>query len=470
MDNENEKISAGKLAAAIAAVVVLIAALVALVLAGRANKQETAEPTEETVVYTIPADGNPDDETAKGTYTAADDVVLAARDTVVARMGDHTLTNGQLQVYYWLQVQDFLNNYGAYAGYFGLDYTKPLDKQTCLIAENGCTWQQFFLAGALNTWKNYQAMCVEAEAAGFALPAEAQLVLDNLEQSIAQDAAMYGMDSSEAYLAAVVGRGATMEDFAHHVQQSYQGMMYFDSLCQENQPSEAEVEAYFTEHEADYEANGLTRDDKYVNVRHALIMPEGADSSNIRTETFDDAAWAASEAKAQELLKQFEAGDKSEESFAALAMEHSQDGSAVDGGLFENVMEGQMVEAFENWCFDNTRKSGDYGLVKTEFGYHLMYYVSDRPVWKEQVEQEMVANISNDLLNGVLENYTMEADFDKVLLAFVNLGGEVVEEEAAAEPQSMFDKAHMPIMITAGVSAAALAAVAYVFQKKEEEL
>ena len=469
MENENKKISPGKLAAAIGLVVVLVATLIALVLAGRNQKAETAVP-EETVVYTIPADGNPDDETAKGTYTAADDVVLAARDTVVARMGEYTLTNGQLQVYYWLQVQDFLNNYGAYAGYFGLDYTKPLDKQTCMSAENGCTWQQFFLAGALNTWKNYQAMCVEAETAGFALPAEAQAMLDNLDESIARDAAMYGMESPEAYLAAVVGRGATMEDFAHHVQQSYHGMMYFDTLCQANQPSEAEVESYFAEHEADYEANGLTRDDKYVNVRHALIMPEGADSANIRTETFDDAAWAASEAKAQELLKQFEAGDKSEESFAALAMEHSQDGSAVDGGLFENVTEGQMVENFENWCFDAERKPGDYGLVKTEFGYHLMYYVSDRPVWKEQVQQEMVANISNDLLNGVLENYTMEAEFDKVLLAFVNLGGEVGEEGVVAEPQPTSEGSHKPLLILAGVSAAALAAAAYVFQKKEEEL
>ena len=470
MENENKKRSPGKLAAAVVAVVVLVAALIALVLAGRGDKQETAESNEQTAVYTIPADGNPDDETAKGTYTAADDVVLAARDTVVARMGEHTLTNGQLQVYYWLQVQDFLNNYGAYAGYFGLDYTKPLDKQTCMIAENGCTWQQFFLAGALNTWKNYQAMCVEAEKAGFEIPAEAQEMLDNLEQSIAQDAAMYGMASTEDYLAAVVGRGATMEDFAHHVQQSYQGMLYFDDLCQAHQPSEAEVASYFAEHEADYEANGLTRDDKYVNVRHALIMPEGADSSNIRTETFDDAAWAASEAKAQELLAQFEAGDKSEERFAALAMEHSQDGSAVDGGLFENVTEGQMVENFENWCFDAERKPGDYGLVKTEFGYHLMYYVSDRPVWKEQVQQEMVANISNDLLNGILENYTMEAEFDKVSLAFVNLGGEAEQEEVVAEPQPTFEGTHKTLLILAGVSAAALAAAAYVFQKKEEEL
>ena len=469
MEKENKKLSPGKLAVAIAAVVVLVAALIALVLAGR-NQQAQTDVPEETVVYTIPADGNPNDETVKGTYTAADDVVLAARDTVVARMGEYTLTNGQLQVYYWLQVQDFLNNYGAYAGYFGLDYTKPLDKQTCMIAENGCTWQQFFLAGALNTWKNYQAMCVEAEKAGFEMPADAQEMLDNLEQSVAQDATMYGMASTEEYLAAVVGRGATMEDFASHVRQSYQGTLYFDGLCQQKQPSEEEVESYFTQHEADYEANGLTRKDKYVSVRHALIMPEGADSSNIRTETFDDAAWAAGEAKAQELLKQFEAGDKSEESFAALAVEHSQDSSAADGGLFENVMKGQMVENFENWCFDDARKPGDYGLVKTEFGYHLMYYVSDRPVWKEQVRQEMVANISNELLNGVLENYTMEAEFDKITLAFVNLGGEVVEEEAAAEPQSTSQGSRTPLLILAGVCAATLAAAAYAFQKKEEEL
>lgn len=127
---------------------------------------ETTEVSETEAPATIPADGNPDDETAKGTYTASDEDVIAAHDTVVARMGDDTLTNGQLQMFYWTEVRNFLSSYGSYASYVGLDPTKPLDVQTCAIADTQCTWQQFFLASALNSWRNYQATAAEAESAG----------------------------------------------------------------------------------------------------------------------------------------------------------------------------------------------------------------------------------------------------------------------------------------------------------------
>ena len=77
----------------------------------------------------MPADGNPEDVTCKGTYTVTDEEALANKDTVVATAGEYQLTNGQLQVYYWMEVQNFLTNYGGYAPYFGLDYTKPMDTQ-----------------------------------------------------------------------------------------------------------------------------------------------------------------------------------------------------------------------------------------------------------------------------------------------------------------------------------------------------
>ncbi|MFR8334817.1 MAG: peptidylprolyl isomerase [Oscillospiraceae bacterium] len=45
------------------------------------------------------------------------------------------------------------------------------------------------------------------------------------------------------------------------------------------------------------------------------------------------------------------------------------------GGLYENVALGQMVEAFNDWIFDTSRKAGDVGIVETDYGCHLMYFV-----------------------------------------------------------------------------------------------
>ena len=475
MENE-KKVTPGRIALAVAAVVVLAAAFVAIVMTGRAGAAaEEVLPAEtiaaEAAAATVPADGNPDDETAKGSYTAPDDVVLAARDTVVARVGDYTLTNGQLQVAYWMEVQNFLSSYGSYAAYFGLDYTKPLDTQVCTMAENGCTWQQFFLASALNTWKNYQSLAAEAEAADFRLDPALAEELANIAEAMDQNAAMYGFENGEALLQENVGKGAKMEDYAHYMQLYYPGTLYFDELCNANLPSDAEVDAYFTENEAAYLESGLAREDKYVDVRHILIMPDGADASNIRSETFDDAAWASAEEKANEVMALFEAGDKSEDSFAALAMEYSHDGSASSGGLYTNVSKGQMVENFENWCFDPERQTGDYGIVKTEFGYHLMFYVAGRPLWMDAVRSEMVNMRSNELLNGILEKYTMEAEFDKILLAYVNLGGEEnsTVPEIPAEKEELVTRNHMPVIVIAMMSVAALVCVGNVLNKKEHE-
>jgi predicted nucleotidyltransferase len=64
------------------------------------------------------------------------------------------------------------------------------------------------------------------------------------------------------------------------------------------------------------------------------------------------------------------------DSFAELAKANSDD-NADAGGLYEEVYKGQMVKEFEDWCFDPARKPGDTGVVKTTYGYHIMYFVGE---------------------------------------------------------------------------------------------
>lgn len=107
-----------------------------------------------------------------------------------------------------------------------------------------------------------------------------------------------------------------------------------------------------------------------IDVRHILIAPEKNEEGK-KTEE----AWAAAEAKANEVYESYLAGEMTEEAFGELAKEHSEDGNAAQGGIYEGVAKGQMVENFNDWCFDEARKPGDSGIVKTEFGYHIMYFV-----------------------------------------------------------------------------------------------
>ena len=137
----------GKLVAIVAGVVVLTAVVVALIMGGMGfsvNKTVETQPVETQMpsvplvtmpAPTIPADGNPDDATCKGSYTVTDEEVIANTATVVATVGSQQLTNAELQIYYWLEVQNFIAQYGSYAAYFGLDLTQPLDTQVCTLSE-----------------------------------------------------------------------------------------------------------------------------------------------------------------------------------------------------------------------------------------------------------------------------------------------------------------------------------------------
>ena len=82
--------------------------------------------------------------------------------------------------------------------------------------------------------------------------------------------------------------------------------------------------------------------------------------------------------------------------------------SAETGGLYENIrISDNYVENFEKWSFDPARKAGDTGIVETEYGYHIMYFVSDNTDdidWKAAIKDEM----ANDELTSYQEDLFKE--------------------------------------------------------------
>lgn len=147
-----------------------------------------------------------------------------------------------------------------------------------------------------------------------------------------------------------------------------------------------------------------------VNVRHILIAPEtdeeGADAS-----TATDAQWTAAYDEAREILNGW---DGTEDGFATLASENSTDtGSAENGGLYENVVTGQMVNSFSTWCFDDARKTGDTAIVRSEYGYHIMYFAgeNDQKVWEYNAEQALISEDSSSAVEALEDEYTIEENW-----------------------------------------------------------
>lgn len=150
-----------------------------------------------------------------------------------------------------------------------------------------------------------------------------------------------------------------------------------------------------------------------VNVRHILIQPthaeDEAEDAHADGETYSAEELAAAKQSAEDILAQWKSGEATEDSFAELANENSADGDGTTGGLYENVYPGQMVSAFNDWCFDSSRKPGDTGIVETTYGFHVMYFVgnTDLTYRDYQIESELRSEDLEDWHNGLLENVTV---------------------------------------------------------------
>lgn len=132
---------------------------------------------------------------------------------------------------------------------------------------------------------------------------------------------------------------------------------------------------------------------KVYSVRHILVMPQSEDAEEESEDThseeqtateYSDEEWAAAENKAQKILDEYNAGEKTEFAFAQLAENNSDDtestskgSSGIYGGLCAGVKEGNMVPEFEEWSVDPIRQYGDVGIVKSKFGYHIMYFIEN---------------------------------------------------------------------------------------------
>jgi len=161
----------------------------------------------------------------------------------------------------------------------------------------------------------------------------------------------------------------------------------------------------------------------YIDVRHILITPEEDEEGNI-----SDEAWTAAEEKANEIYEGFLAGEQTEEAFGELAKEHSADGNAAQGGIYEDVKKGQMVETFNNWCFDEARQPGDSGIVKTRFGYHIMYFVG---TGTNNLTGTIEPSVTTEKVSAWIENFSVNAAEERTE-AFDTIDSKIDDIVAAA--------------------------------------
>ncbi len=147
------------------------------------------------------------------------------------------------------------------------------------------------------------------------------------------------------------------------------------------------------------EKTAYRMEDPTKDVRHILIKT-GADLSD------DDA-----KAKADQILATYQAGEQTEDAFDALAKEHNEDSNS----LYENVAQGDMVAEFNDWIFDETRVEGDTGIVKTQYGYHVMYFVGNGLTkWQNDAYSAMLETYLTTTITAWQEAYTVDVNSNAI--------------------------------------------------------
>jgi hypothetical protein len=334
--------------------------------------------------------------------------------TVSGDGNEFDITNGELCYYFWGEYYYYVQSYG-----FSFDAATDLDQQSYSDTQ---TWEDYFMESACSSIIQIEALKAEAEAAGFTMPEDYQEEFDSTIDSMADYALQSGFTDSDgngdvlAYIQDSYGKGATIDSFTQYLYDSYYVTAYSDEIYNGLTFTDEEIEAYYDENSDLFTAYGIEKSDlPDVNVRHILIMPdtdtddEDEELTEEEQEAQTQAAWDEALAEAQRILDEWSSGDATEESFAELANTYSTDGgSNTTGGLYEDVYPGQMVTNFNDWCFDESRQPGDTGIVESDWGYHIMYFVgfTDEYYWKETAESELRYDSYQDTLDGILDLYT----------------------------------------------------------------
>lgn len=377
----------------------------------------TTDETDPTAMNNVDQAGN----FIEHSYTVANDAFTEEdAAAVVATCGDAELTNSRLSYYYWQQYYNFMSMYGAYASMMGLDTTKPLSEQ---MYDDTHTWEDFFLQSAVRTFWQTEAINAAAKEAGYVLDSETEEYLTSLTDAMTQEAESGEYASVDEYIQAAYGPHSTMDSYTAFAREMMTASGYLSTVYGSIELTDDEISAYFDENAANYAAQNIAKDDpNMVNVRHILITPqadENAETDENGQPVLTEQNWTNAQMKADEIYKMWQEGDATEETFAALATEYTEDpGSMSTGGLYEEIYPGQMMQEFNDWCFDAARQVGDTAVVKTSYGYHIMYFsgVCDHPYWYKIAQQDCLATRQQQALADIVNATTVEVDYSKAKL------------------------------------------------------
>lgn len=238
----------------------------------------------------------------------------------------------------------------------------------------------------------------------------------------------------------------TLQDLKNMQQDFLTIQKYVDSFKDQVKVTDDQIKKYYDEHKEDVDK----KIDKQVTVKHILISTtlsdedkKGLKENEIKAK--QDKKNSEAEKKANELLNKIKNG----EDIGKLAKEYSEDPGSKDNNGEYSFGRGKMVKEFEDWAFN--AKPGDKGIVKTNYGYHVMECISN-PTFKEKydvykkaitdiIKDDEAEKIVDEKVKNLKLNWQTEKDvYDSVKVKYETKEKPVVVDEAKNNKTENKDK------------------------------
>ena len=82
------------------------------------------------------------------------------------------------------------------------------------------------------------------------------------------------------------------------------------------------------------------------------------------------------------------------------------------------------MDEFVDWYLAEGRKPGDYGLIKTSYGYHIMYCSDIEAEWIAAAKDGIMSDETTKILNEATAEFPMEVTYKNIVLGVVDLNTE----------------------------------------------
>lgn len=358
------------------------------------------------------------------TFTVNADKAAKSADDVVATVGKYELTNSQLQVFYWIHVREYVKNNGIY----DFNYSEPLAEQF-YDQQTGLSWEQHFLNIAIESWRRYALLNIRAEEEGIR-PAE-EVLREVLSESVEEEAKKNGFESADAMVKSRCGSICTKQDYVDYIVLYEGALLYGEEKYGAYVPTitMAQAEAYYDQNKPAFDAFNLKKEKKTLtDVRHMLIRLD--DNTTLASSKVEYTAeqWQQCQEKAQSILdKWLEA--PTQENFALLAGQYSLDANAGVGGMYAGITKGDSwlvvedknaLKPVNDWVLNADRESGHHALLKTDYGYHLIYFVNRTVTegdWYELAVKQLTSEYYNGLIDDASAKNPIKVNYKKIRLA-----------------------------------------------------